>query len=66
MSDQTWWFIHHNTAKPTPEQNAYNAEIVALTNDIYRLESELARAKKRLAELIGNVAPSSPPTRNPV
>lgn len=64
MSDQTWWFTHRNTAKPTPEQTAYNAEVVALTNGIYRLESELARFRKRLAELTGSAAPSEPLIRN--
>jgi hypothetical protein len=64
MSAQTWWFLHHNTAKPTPEQTAYNTELVALTNGIYRLEAELARFRKRLAELTGSAAPSEPPTRS--
>jgi hypothetical protein len=64
MSAQTWWFLHHNTAKPTPEQTAYNTELVALTNGIYRLESELARFRKRLAELTGSVAPFEPLTHS--
>jgi hypothetical protein len=66
MSDQTWWFLHHNTASMTREEIVYNIDVVTLTNDIYRLESELARKRKRLAELTGRGAPYLPPTRNPV
>lgn len=53
MSCHTWWFKNHNTSDLTDEQRASNAEMVLLANDIYRLESELARKRKRLEELTG-------------
>jgi len=53
MSCHTWWFKNHNTFGLTPEQVASNAEMASLANDIYRLESEIARKRKRLAKLTG-------------
>jgi hypothetical protein len=53
MSKHTWWFLYHNTTSPTEEQRASNAEMVSLANDIYRLEAELSRKRKRLSEVTG-------------